>query len=122
MERITLAGGVSLSRIVYGMWRLGDDPDTSSGHIMAKIEGLQAGCVEALMLNHKGEVAECTGDNIFIIKRGILLTPPKDAIAIEQSVVVNADLRVLFVVVGAVDVNLKRHTLVPRMENSISIG
>ena len=38
MERITLAGGVSLSRIVYGMWRLGDDPDTSSGHIMAKIE------------------------------------------------------------------------------------
>jgi branched-chain amino acid aminotransferase len=48
-------------------------------NIMAKIEGLQAGCVEAVMLNHKGEVAECTGDNIFIIKRGILLTPPKDA-------------------------------------------
>ena len=34
-------------------------------NILAKIEGLQAGCVEALMLNHKGEVAECTGDNIF---------------------------------------------------------
>ena len=48
-------------------------------NIMAKIEGLQAGCVEAVMLNHKGEVAECTGDNIFIIKRGVLLTPPKDA-------------------------------------------
>lgn len=48
-------------------------------NIMAKIEGLQAGCVEALMLNHKGEVAECTGDNIFIIKNGRLLTPPKDA-------------------------------------------
>ena len=48
-------------------------------NIMAKIEGLQAGCVEALMLNHKGEVAECTGDNIFIIKNGVLLTPPKDA-------------------------------------------
>lgn len=48
-------------------------------NIMAKIEGLQAGCVEAVMLNHKGEVAECTGDNIFIIKRGTLLTPPKDA-------------------------------------------
>lgn len=48
-------------------------------NIMAKIEGLQAGCVEAVMLNHKGEVAECTGDNIFIIKRGALLTPPKDA-------------------------------------------
>ncbi len=48
-------------------------------NIMAKIEGLQAGCVEALMLNHKGEVAECTGDNIFIVKHGRLLTPPKDA-------------------------------------------
>jgi branched-chain amino acid aminotransferase len=31
------------------------------------------------MLNHKGEVAECTGDNIFIVKHGRLLTPPKDA-------------------------------------------
>ena len=31
------------------------------------------------MLNHKGEVAECTGDNIFIVKRGELLTPPIDA-------------------------------------------
>jgi branched-chain amino acid aminotransferase len=48
-------------------------------NIMAKMEGLQAGCVEALMLNHKGEVAECTGDNIFIVKNGRLLTPPKDA-------------------------------------------
>jgi branched-chain amino acid aminotransferase len=48
-------------------------------NIMAKIEGLQAGCVEALMLNHKGEVAECTGDNIFLVSRGDLLTPPIDA-------------------------------------------
>jgi branched-chain amino acid aminotransferase len=48
-------------------------------NIMAKIEGLQAGCIEALMLNHKGEVAECTGDNIFIVKSGVLMTPPKDA-------------------------------------------
>ena len=48
-------------------------------NIMAKIEGRQAGCVEALMLNHKGEVAECTGDNIFIIKDGVISTPPKDA-------------------------------------------
>jgi branched-chain amino acid aminotransferase len=48
-------------------------------NILAKIEGLQAGCVEALMLNHKGEVAECTGDNIFIVKEGVLKTPPTDA-------------------------------------------
>jgi len=48
-------------------------------NIMAKLEGLQAGCVEALMLNHKGEVAECTGDNVFIVRSGKLLTPPPDA-------------------------------------------
>jgi branched-chain amino acid aminotransferase len=48
-------------------------------NIMAKIEGLQAGCVEALMLNAKGEVAECTGDNIFIVRNGVLMTPPIDA-------------------------------------------
>ncbi len=48
-------------------------------NIMAKLEGLQAGCVEALMLNHKGEVAECTGDNVFVVRSGRLLTPPPDA-------------------------------------------
>lgn len=48
-------------------------------NIMAKMEGLKAGCVEALMLNTKGEVAECTGDNIFIVKNGQLYTPPIDA-------------------------------------------
>lgn len=48
-------------------------------NILAKIEGQQAGCVEALMLNTKGEVAECTGDNIFIVRGSELLTPPKDA-------------------------------------------
>ena len=31
------------------------------------------------MLNHKGEVAECTGDNIFLVRQGRLLTPPNDA-------------------------------------------
>jgi len=48
-------------------------------NILAKIEGLQAGCVEALMLNHKGEVAECTGDNIFLVTGGEVFTPPIDA-------------------------------------------
>jgi len=38
MERVTLTDGVSLSRIVYGMWRLGDDADTSQAHVQAKIE------------------------------------------------------------------------------------
>jgi branched-chain amino acid aminotransferase len=48
-------------------------------NILAKIEGIRAGCQEALMLNHKGEVAECTGDNIFLLKHGVLRTPPLDA-------------------------------------------
>lgn len=48
-------------------------------NILAKIEGLQAGCIEALMLNHKGEIAECTGDNIFLVRERRLLTPPIDA-------------------------------------------
>ncbi len=48
-------------------------------NIMAKMEAIQAGCLEALMLNHEGEVAECTGDNIFIVKHGVLKTPPIDA-------------------------------------------
>ena len=38
MERISLNDTVSLSQIVYGMWRLGDDKDTSEAHVQAKIE------------------------------------------------------------------------------------
>ncbi len=54
-------------------------------NIMAKIEAKNGGCMEALMLNHQGYVAECTGDNIFMIKKTgkgsavkdyVLLTPP----------------------------------------------
>ena len=48
-------------------------------NILAKVEGTNAGCLEALMLNHKGEVAECTGDNIFIVRHRGLHTPPVDA-------------------------------------------
>ena len=38
MDRIEIAPGLSFSRLVYGMWRLGDDPDTSPAHVQAKIE------------------------------------------------------------------------------------
>ena len=44
-------------------------------NILAKIEARQAGVPEALMLNFNGRVAECTADNIFIVKRGKLKTP-----------------------------------------------
>ena len=48
-------------------------------NILAKIEGTNAGCLEALMLNHKGEVAECTGDNIFVVHGGKIHTPSIDS-------------------------------------------
>ncbi|MGI6488827.1 MAG: branched-chain-amino-acid transaminase [Syntrophothermaceae bacterium] len=44
-------------------------------NIMAKIEAAIAGVSEAVMLNQEGFVAECTGDNIFIVKNGVLITP-----------------------------------------------
>ncbi|MCI0682912.1 MAG: branched-chain-amino-acid transaminase [Gemmataceae bacterium] len=52
-------------------------------NILAKIEGIQQGCLESLMLNHKGEIAECTGDNVFLVKGGKLRTPPIDAGVLE---------------------------------------
>jgi len=45
-------------------------------NILAKIEANNSGCEEAIMLNAEGFVAECTGDNIFILKDGQLYTPP----------------------------------------------
>lgn len=48
-------------------------------NILAKLEAIRAGCLEAIMLNTKGEVAECTADNIFLVKNGVLKTPPPDA-------------------------------------------
>ena len=48
-------------------------------NILAKIEANNAGVEEAIMLNAEGFVAECTGDNLFIIKGKQLLTPPLSA-------------------------------------------
>ncbi len=44
-------------------------------NVMAKIECLQAGCDEGIMLNDQGYVAECTGDNVFFQKNGVWRTP-----------------------------------------------
>ena len=55
------------------------DPNIKSlnylNNILAKIEAIDAGVLEALMLNTQGDVAECTGDNVFIIKAGAVATP-----------------------------------------------
>ena len=47
-------------------------------NIMGKIEAIDAGVAEAILLNDKGHVAECTGDNLFIVKDGTALTPPPE--------------------------------------------
>jgi len=51
-------------------------------NVLAKIEANNAGCEEAIMLNSEGFVSECTGDNIFIVKQGQLLTPPLSSSAL----------------------------------------
>jgi branched-chain amino acid aminotransferase len=70
-------------------------------NILAKIEANNAGVEEAVMLNGEGFVAECTGDNLFIVKNGELSTPPLSAGALygitRQTVIElarNADLKV----------------------------
>ena len=45
-------------------------------NILAKIEAIDADVLEAIMLNTEGEVSECTGDNIFVVNGGRILTPP----------------------------------------------
>jgi len=52
-------------------------------NVMAKIEAINAGCMECLMLNHKGEVAEASGDNVFAVKDGVITTPPSTCGALE---------------------------------------
>jgi len=46
--------------------------------IIAKVESVEAGYDEAILLDANGNVAECTGENIFIIKDNVLITPPTD--------------------------------------------
>lgn len=57
-------------------------------NILAKIEAIDHGVLEAVMLNHKGNVAECTGDNLFVVRPNTmgqteLVTPPVGAGALE---------------------------------------
>ena len=50
---------------------------------LAKVEALKAGYDEAIMLAPNGLVAECTGENLFCVRNGIILTPPTSAGALE---------------------------------------
>jgi branched-chain amino acid aminotransferase len=48
-------------------------------NILAKVEAIDAGLLEAIMLNTDDYVAECTGDNIFIVKSGVIFTPAEES-------------------------------------------
>ncbi len=50
---------------------------------LAKVEALKAGYDEAIMLSPNGLVAECTGENLFCVRNGVILTPPLSAGALE---------------------------------------
>ena len=52
-------------------------------NILAKLEAIRGGTIEAVMLNHQGYVAECTGDNIFLVADGELKTPAASACALK---------------------------------------
>ena len=52
-------------------------------NVMAKVEAIQAGAEEGIMLNERGLVAECTGDNVFIVRNGSITTPPISAGALD---------------------------------------
>ncbi len=55
----------------------------SLNNILAKIEALDAGAGEAIMYNHEGFVAEATGDNVFVVRGGVIFTPPVQAGSLE---------------------------------------
>jgi branched-chain amino acid aminotransferase len=48
-------------------------------NILGKVEAIDQGCDEAIMLNLDGFVGECTGDNLFVVRDGKVLTPPTEA-------------------------------------------
>lgn len=75
-------------------------------NILAKIEALDAGVPEAVMLNHQGYVAECTADNIFIVRSGEVLTPPASDGSLEG------------VTRGAI-MNLARGSMIPMHERRL---
>jgi branched-chain amino acid aminotransferase len=80
-------------------------------NILAKIEACDAGVAEAIMLNHDGNVAECTADNIFIVKHGQVQTPTTtDGIleGITRAVILDLCKRMS---IPAVEKTLQRHDL-----------
>lgn len=83
-------------------------------NILAKWEAIDAGVPEAVMLNQQGMVAECTGDNIFIVKNGQLLTPPEESgilVGITRNAVMNLARQATNGGIPVHEKNLTRHDL-----------
>lgn len=87
MQRLNV-GGVDMSRIVYGMWRLGDDADTSAGHVQAKVEACLAQGITTMdqadiyggyaaeeLLGHALKAAPALRDQIEIVTKCDIVAP-----------------------------------------------
>ena len=77
-------------------------------NIMAKIEAIDAGVPEAIMLNAAGQVAEATGDNVFIVSDGVIITPPVEA-------------GILDGITRRVTIKLAKELNIPLMERAIEV-
>lgn len=75
-------------------------------NILAKIEARQFGALEAIMLNDQGFVAECTGDNIFIVHKGRIFTP-----AAQQGALKGITRDAVFDIAGRLDIAIEEHDL-----------
>jgi len=77
-------------------------------NICAKIEAIDAGVAEAIMLNSRGNVAECTGDNIFIVKDGKVLTPDT-----ESGILVGVTRQVVMSLAGELGITVIEQEITP---------
>jgi len=75
-------------------------------NILAKIEAKQFGVLEAIMLNDQGFVAECTGDNIFIVHKGTIYTPSS-----QQGALKGITRDAVFAIAKEIDVPMEEHDL-----------
>ncbi len=75
-------------------------------NVMAKVEAIQAGAEEGLMLNDQGLVAECTGDNVYTVRDGMIRTPPLSAGALD-----GITRRVVFEIAAELGIPMRDHEM-----------
>ena len=75
-------------------------------NVMAKVEAIQAGAEEGLMLNDQGLVAECTGDNVYAVRDGKITTPPLSAGALD-----GITRRVVFEIAAELGIPMAEHEM-----------